>query len=114
MTDTEFDRVFKIRNTKYDRHKKITQEMADRMYLLRFKYKWTFKEIAEEFNCSPTCVRYNIDNDFRSRVLEMTGPHTGHVTTLKERVAYKKSILKNLLEDGIIDEVLRRSDCNAD
>lgn len=101
MTDREFDSYFRIKDTKYDRHRKVSKEMADEMFVLRYKYKQSVRSIADKFNVSVNAVMYNTDEEYRKKILSnQSGAHVGKDTCLfPERVQYKKSILRDLLKD---------------
>lgn len=100
MTDTEFDKSFKIAGTKYDRHCKVTPTMAADFKRMLANKK-TYKEIQRKYNLSYCAIRYAIDEEFaRYMRARVSGKHTGVTTCdFANRVSYKKSLIRGLEND---------------
>lgn len=99
LTDDKLDKAVKIAGTDYDRKRKITTSVAQKMESMVRKNK-SLSDIADKFGVSEYTVRYNTDPAFRMteiwRCAEKTrrnGPKGKITCTTKNRVAYKRSLV---------------------
>lgn len=97
LSDSEINKLVKIKGTQYDRRRKISDKELILINDLYDKGK-SYREIAEQVGYSPRLVRYHLDNEFRHRLIgHMTGEPVRNKKTISEsfhdRAAYKRDLV---------------------
>ena len=93
LTDNKLDEKVKIQGTKYDRKRKFSDEIINKM--IKMCKKKDFKEVANKLGISVRDVRYHTDPIYRSAYIKsLSGKHTGKDTITKtNRVSYKRQLV---------------------
>lgn len=93
MTDDKLDTTVKIQGTQYDRKRKVTDKLVEKM--LKMAKRKDYKEIASELGLTYRTVRYHTEPLFRSNYIKgLSGKHTGKdKITMTDRVAYKRELV---------------------
>lgn len=95
LSDAKLDITVKIQGTNYDRKRKVTKQIQQRMIQMVNAGK-SLNYIAEHFSVTPQTVRYNTDPEWRARYnATRDGKHYGLASNVKERAAYKRELLEN-------------------
>lgn len=95
LSDTKLDHAVKIQGTNYDRKRKVTKQIQQRMMQM-LKAGKTVNEIAEHFSVVPQTVRYNTDPEWKASYnASRSGKHYGTNSNVKDRVSYKRELLEN-------------------
>ena len=94
MSEKEIDKNVKIRGTRSDRKRKVSNATITRMKKMFEKGK-SISEIAETVGLSTTTVRYNVDSEWRAHYnATRSGKHSGKINiTPEERAKYKRDIV---------------------
>lgn len=93
MTDDKLDITVKIQGTQYDRKRKVTDKLIEKM--IKMSKRKDYKEIASELGLTNRTVRYYTEPLFRSNYIKgLSGKHTGKdKITMTDRVAYKRELV---------------------
>jgi transposase-like protein len=95
LTNDQLDSVVKIQGTKFDRKRKVNENVRTRMINMASRGD-TYCTIAKKLGYSPSTVRYIIDEDFRRlHNIFRDGAHTGvtHISK-SDRAAYKRKLVQ--------------------
>lgn len=108
MADSKVDEIVKIAGTKYDRRRKVTNDMIHRMNQMKEAGK-KVGVIAEHFGVSTYIVKYHTDPEFKANEIMRRGyygQYTDPFWAEHERAIYKR----NLLADKSIrlDKLVRK------
>lgn len=98
MTDYIIDRIVRLEGTDYDRRRKLsTQDVVK----IRKAYVagYSITKLASMFGVSYLTIKYHIDEDFKTDIKKRRAcyaPSAYDATAQRrDRIAYKKSILKS-------------------
>ena len=96
LDDITLNRVVRIQGTQYDRKRVLTDKDIKKMNKLFNKKGLSVKEIAEIFDVSVCCVKYNVMPEWKAEFnAKRDGKHTGvDVVTVEDRAAYKRYLVK--------------------
>ncbi len=93
MTDDKLDEAIKIQGTQYDRKRKLSEAMLNK--IKKLAKNSTYQQIAKELGLLPSTVRYHIDPVWKAHYnATRDGRHCGKdKITVKNRVEYKRSLV---------------------
>lgn len=96
MSNHAIERNVRIGGTDWDRHVKVTSGMREEMRRLVEEEGYSYSQVGQMFHVKAATVKYNVNPEYRAKVLSsQTGRHTGKRSSLMERVAYKKRLVMN-------------------
>ena len=93
LNDNALDNAVKIQGTKYDRKRKISDDIIKKMKTM--SKKKTPEEIADKLEMRLRDVLYHTNEEFRKNYIsKLSGKHTGKdKITKSNRVAYKRALV---------------------
>ena len=93
MTDDKLDTMVKIQGTQYDRKRKVSDRLVEKM--IKMSKRKDYKQIASELGLTNRTVRYYTDPIYRTNYIKgLSGKHTGKdKITMNNRVAYKRVLV---------------------
>lgn len=94
LTDEALDAKVKIQGTKYDRKRKLSDQLIRKMNSMSKRGK-SVSEIAKKFGLNYLTVKYNVDPIFKEEYnARRDGKHTGKdKITVKNRISYKRALV---------------------
>ena len=94
MNDNDLDRAVKIRDTKFDRKRKYTEDeyLAAEKFLKKGE---SYKEVEKRLGISSKMLKYHFDEEYRNTYnMWRDGKHYGKTHLNKaNRVQYKRSLV---------------------
>lgn len=95
MSDVDLDKAVRIQGTKFDRKRRVSDEVRDDMRRMYFS-GMSIAEICVKTGLCHSTVRYNVDDAWRALFnSKRSGAHTGvdHIT-FENRVEYKRNLVR--------------------
>lgn len=92
-TDREVDRNIVIKNTHYDRKRKLS-DWDIKQIKKKLKKGASIRDLASEYYVDPRTIRYALDPNYRSkRITQSNGKHYGPTCSARDRVRYKRALV---------------------
>ena len=97
LNDYVLDKKIRIEGTQFDRRRKLSRDQVKTMQKL-YRQGKALSELAVIFHVSVSTVRYHCDEQFKDYTNGMRAFYAFNTRTdNKERIAYKKLLIKNNL-----------------
>ncbi len=98
MSNSAIDSMVKIQGTNYDRKRRVTKDMKNRMSQMYNAGK-SYSAIANHFGVTPRTVRYNLDEEFKKRENKVRNIYARNWVPEKGMIAERAEYKRQLIQD---------------